>query len=345
MKRILEGMMSAGAFGAGALMALYFAGPALGSGTVAALAVETRVLPLSTADPAVDRVGRLKFLGAIALDARDARFGGISAMLWEPACDRLLAISDSGTWFVLEPREREGRLEGIDRAWIAPALTPDGRPPVSKRSADAEALARMADGSTWVFYEMDHRGERFPAVSACRPETLRSAPDRRWVPPDSEAWPVNGGMEAVAGIGLSLTMALEDVPGPDGGKLGLSGAPEAVMSRFSWIAPQGYQPTAMDPLEADGSRMLVLHRRFTPLEGVSAVVTEADMDAGGSPVVRPREVAVLRAPLLVDNMEALAVRREGERRFVYLASDDNFNALQRTLLMKFELLPDEPPGR
>jgi hypothetical protein len=344
MKRIVEGLASAGAVGAGALMGLYFAGPALGSGPVASLAVETRALPLSRADPAVEQVGRLKFLGAIQLEARDARFGGLSAMLWEPGCNRLLAVSDSGTWFVLEPRERDGRLEGIERAWIAPVLTPDGRPPLSKRSADAEALARMADGSSWVFYEMDHRGERFAAVSGCRPESLASAPDRRWVPPDSATWPENGGMEAVAGVGLSLTMALEDVPGPEGGKLGLSGVPDGVMSRFSWMAPQGYQPTAMDPLEADGSRMLVLHRRFTPLEGASAVVTEGAMGAGASAAARPREVAVLRAPLLVDNMEALAVRREGERRFIYLASDDNFNALQRTLLMKFELLPDEGPG-
>ena len=38
-------------------------------------------------------------------------------------------------------------------------------------------------------------------------------------------------------------------------------------------------------------------------------------------------------------MEGVALRREGDRTFVYLVSDDNFNPLQRTLLMKFELLP------
>lgn len=326
-------------------MALYFAGPALGSGPVAELDVETRRLPLSSADPQADRVGRLKFLGAIQLEAKDARFGGISAMLWEPGCNRLLAVSDAGTWLVLAPAEAGERLEGISQAWIAPVLAPDGRPPLSKRAADAEGLARLSDGSSWVFYEQDHRGERFATLSACRLESLAEAPDRRWVPPDSADWPENGGMEAVGGAGTSLRILLEAVPGPAGGKLGLAGAPGPALSPFDWEAPSGHQPTAMDPITADGSRMLVLHRRFSPLEGVSAVLVEADIGPDQSGSVRPREVAQLRAPLLVDNMEALAVRREGERLFVYLASDDNFNALQRTLLMKFELLPEAGAGR
>jgi hypothetical protein len=345
MGRIWNAMTSMGAVGVGAAMALYFAGPALGSGPVAPLAVESRALSLSSADTQADKVGRLKFLGAIQLESRDARFGGISALLWEPACNRLLAVSDAGTWFILEPRETDGRLEGIAQAWIAPVLAPDGRPPLSKRAADAESLARLGDGSTWVFYEQDHRGERFASLSACRPESLAVAPDRRWVPPESADWPENGGMEAVAGSGDSLRIALESVPGPAGGMLGLAGAPDSGMSRFSWEAPKGYQPTAMEALDAAGSRMLVLHRRFTPLEGVSALLVEAEIPADATGPVAPREVARLRAPLLVDNMEALAVRREGERRFVYLASDDNFNALQRTLLMKFELLPEPGPDR
>lgn len=343
MRRWMEAVSSVGALAAGALMAFYFAGPALGSGPVTPLAVEARPLPLSSADAGLYRVGRLKFLGAVQLVAKDARFGGISALLWEPECNRLLAVSDSGTWFVLEPKERNGQLEGIGDAWIAPVLAPDGRPPLSKRAADAEALARSADG-TWVFYEQDHRGERFASISACRPDSLAQAPDRVWVPPMSGVWPENGGMEAVAGSGTRLTIALEAVPGPEGGKLGLFGSPDGQLLRFSWMAPDGHQPTAMDPLEAEGSRMLVLHRRFSPLEGVSAVLTEADIAPDAGQRIEPAEIARLRAPLLVDNMEALAIRREGERRFVYLASDDNFNPLQRTLLMKFELLPEGAAG-
>ncbi len=336
---IFDAVASAGALVGGAVMALYFAGPALGSGPVAPLTVETRPLPLSSSDPGLDRVGRLKFLGAIRLDSKDARFGGLSAMLWEPDCGRLLAVSDSGTWFVLAPREVDGRLVGVADAWIAPVLGPDGRPPLSKRAADAESLARTADGATWVFYEQSHRGERFAALSACRLQSLGVAPDRSWVPQGSDSWPANGGLEAVAARGAGLRILLEGVPGDVGGRLGLAGSPDSPLARFTWEGPAGFQPTAMEPLEAEGDTMLVLHRRFTPLEGVSAILSEATIGEAATGVVQPREVARFAAPLLVDNMEALAVRREGERRFVYLASDDNFNALQQTILLKFELLP------
>jgi hypothetical protein len=341
MARIFEAIASVGALAGGALMAIWFAGPALGSGPVVPLAVESRALPLSRADPALDRVGRLKFLGAIRLESGDTRFGGISGMLWEPGCRRLLAVSDAGTWFLLEPREVDGRLEGIAAAWIAPVLGPDGRPPISKRAADAEALARTPDGATWVFYEQSHRGERFAGLSGCRPESLGVAPDRRWVPPGSELWPENGGMEAVASGEAGLLMVLEGVPGEAGGMLGLAGGPDGPIARFTWAGPTGFQPTAMEPLEAGGDTMLVLHRRFTPLQGVSAILMEGAIGAPASGKVEPKEIARFAAPLLVDNMEALAVRREGERRFVYLASDDNFNALQQTLLLKFELLSDD----
>jgi hypothetical protein len=36
-------------------------------------------------------------------------------------------------------------------------------------------------------------------------------------------------------------------------------------------------------------------------------------------------------------MEALAVERDGARTIIWIASDDNFNPMQRTLLMKFAL--------
>ena len=38
-----------------------------------------------------------------------------------------------------------------------------------------------------------------------------------------------------------------------------------------------------------------------------------------------------------DDMEALAIERAGGRTIRWLASDDNFSALQRMLLLKFEL--------
>ena len=46
----------------------------------------------------------------------------------------------------------------------------------------------------------------------------------------------------------------------------------------------------------------------------------------------------LRAPAAIDNMEALSVTRERGRTILWIASDDNFSPLQRTLLLKFALV-------
>ena len=55
-----------------------------------------------------------------------------------------------------------------------------------------------------------------------------------------------------------------------------------------------------------------------------------------------REIARLAAPLVHDNFEGIATRRDGQgRTLVYLISDDNFHILQRTLLLMFELTGEQ----
>lgn len=328
---------------AGALAGAYFAGPALGSGPVTEIAVSSRPVPLNRSDPEASRAGRLLFLGGLDISSPDQRFGGLSAMLWEAECGRLLAVTDSGNWVVLDPQETDGRLTGLKAAWLAPLRNVAGATPASKRDADAESLARTSDGRTHVAYEVDHRIEVYGAVSACRPESLAVSAERRWVQPEVANWPLNGGMEATAGKGARLLLLSEMAPGAAGGRAGLLADPAGAPARgFSYAAPRGHEPTALDPLDPGGEsgRMLLLHRRFTPLSGISIVVAEADFPARLDETIVPREIVRLAPPYSIDNLEGLAVRAEGARRFVYMVSDNNFNPLQRTLLLKFELLPE-----
>ena len=55
--------------------------------------------------------------------------------------------------------------------------------------------------------------------------------------------------------------------------------------------------------------------------------------------LRPIHLATLAPPLTVDNFEGVAARRgpQGET-LIYLVSDDNFQAAQRTYLMMFRLI-------
>ena len=362
MARAVSHLLAAGALLLGAGLGVYAAGPALGSGPVRQLAVAARPLPLNPGDAGASRIGRLRYLGGLALRADDRGFGGLSGMVWEPACGRLLAVTDSGSWIVLAPVEEGDRLVDVRTAWVAPILDPEGRPPASKAAADAEEVARSADGALFVSYEQRHRIEQFRGLSACHPETLGRPPVARHVLAEMAGWPANGGAEAMAvsGDGLLLLSETVEATGPEGhgrtgkgSRQGLRWTPGAPAAAFSWPLPaDGGQPTAMDLFEDEAGRthMLVLHRRASLLDGLSAVVSEALLEPGSglpeeSDPGESRVVARLRRPLTVDNMEAMAVRREsgrGEsgRIFVYLASDDNFNRLQRTLLLKFELLPE-----
>ncbi len=326
------------AFLFGSLAALHAAGPPLGADPTVPVPIQAHAVPMNVADPAADRIGRLRYLGGIELTSTDQRFGGLSALVWEPACGRLLGLTDTGVWVALDPDEQDGRLTGVRTAWLAPILGADGKPPRTKNDADAESLTRMPDGDLWVFYEQVHRGERFRGVSGCRPASLAAVPVERWVPDAVADWPSNGGIEASAERGGRLLLLSEALATATGGRAGLDARAGTVSVPFAYRAPMDFQPTAMEPLDEHG-RMLVLHRRFSPLTGAAALLAEADMPGQIPSEVTPREIARLAPPFTVDNMEALAVRREGERIYLYLASDNNFNSLQRTILLKFELLP------
>ena len=68
--------------------------------------------------------------------------------------------------------------------------------------------------------------------------------------------------------------------------------------------------------------------RFVRLEG-AAIVPGARLLGS--------EIAVLRAPPSVDNFEGIAARPGGGEDLLYIISDNNFRARQRTLLMMFAL--------
>jgi hypothetical protein len=55
-------------------------------------------------------------------------------------------------------------------------------------------------------------------------------------------------------------------------------------------------------------------------------------------MLRGKELARLTLPMTVDNFEGLAVHTNAQGdTFVYLLSDDNYQFLQRTLLLQFRL--------
>ena len=85
--------------------------------------------------------------------------------------------------------------------------------------------------------------------------------------------------------------------------------------------------------------ILVLERRYTLIGGVAALLRRLPQESiRRGARLDGAEIARLQPPLNVDNMEGIAVRRNGAGgTLIYLLSDDNYSVLQRTLLLMFEL--------
>ena len=86
----------------------------------------------------------------------------------------------------------------------------------------------------------------------------------------------------------------------------------------------------------------MVERHWSPVGGLTIRIARFDpsqLSPGAS--VRAETLATMRPPLTIDNFEGIFLRRgpKGET-LVYLVSDDNFSAIQRTLLVMFEVLSE-----
>ena len=304
---------------------------------LAPLKLTATPLPLDRDDPAAARVGALRFMGAVQLRSTNALFGGLSGLRAGTGM-RMLAASDTGNWVAFDTVERNGWLTGVANAAIAPILRPDGHPAISKADGDAEAVEwNPATGDATISYEQDHRLVHFTGIDASRPETLTRPPVATERIEGAQGWRANGGGEALAVLpGGARIVICEDAARGLWHEAFLTIG--AATRRIEVSAPDGLSPT--DAVALEDRRVLILYRRFSPL-AQQAAVGIADLGpvlAGSAATVDVKIIARWQPPLTLDNMEGMALRRDGGRVFLYLVSDDNLLPVQRTVLMKFELV-------
>lgn len=302
-----------------------------------AVRIVAEAVPLDMRDPARVAIGRLRYMGGLVLRSPDPRFGGLSGLRVR-ADGWALAVSDKGHWTAFRLVEKDGRLVGVADARIAPLLDTHGKP-LRSGSHDAEALEWTEDGMAFVSFEGDHRLQVYRAVDPARPGGLTQRALSVRPTPQTSDWPSNEGGEAYAAIGEDGDLVL--------GEAATLGADlhEAIahfdgqIVRFAYRVMPEFKPT--DAADLGDGRVLVLHRRYSRQAGAAVALAILDPAQVGENSGKPldgREIARLAPPLSIDNMEGLALRRTAARTFVYLVSDDNFSKVQRTLLLKFELL-------
>ena len=280
---------------------------------------------LDQAAPGRTRLGPLRFLAGWSLTSNDPRFGGLSSLHVEAG--QVLAFSDAGWRNAFPvPRGESGRV----RASIG--LLPDG-PGASGGKAGRDIESLWVEGSSlWLGFERRNAIWRFDRASG------GAASDAE--PPAMRAWPKNRGPEAMLRLpdGRFLVFAEGNGQGGDAilfaGDAAVPGTPSV---RLRYLPPPGYRATDA-ALLPDGRRALLLNRRWTLLQGFTIKLTVIPLtDLRPATVLRGRDVADFRPPLVTDNFEGLSLEREGDRTIVWITSDDNYVPLQRTLLLKFAL--------
>jgi hypothetical protein len=306
--------------------------------------IEIAAAPIAAFDPrAPDQVrfGALEFRGGLALTSPHRDFGGVSAIRVGPDGAQFVALTDKSSWFTGRiDYDAQRRPRGIAAAVLAPMLGPDGRTLAARGWYDTESLA-WDGGTLYVGIERVNRIVRFDfgrfGVLA-RAEPIA-------VPPGVAKLPNNKGLEALEfvpkGQPLAGTLIAISERGldPRGNIRGfLIGGPNP--GEFSVKRSDDFDIS--DCALLPSGDLLLLERRFTWWSGVAMRIRRVPQAVlmPGATVDGPTLIVADMA-YQVDNMEGLSVHRDAKGEIILtLVSDDNFSALQRTILLQFRLVEE-----
>jgi hypothetical protein len=299
--------------------------------------IEVRAQPITSfdlRDPSLRRFGLLEFRGGLDLASPDKAFGGLSSIHIMADGSQFIAATDRGNW--LRGRIRYDGMQpvGLAGTELAPILGADGRPLARRGWYDTEAMA--ADGGVvYVGIERVDRIVRFDYGK--RGLAARAQP----VPAKIGKLPHNKGIEGLVFVprklplgGTLIAFVERGLDAAGNHTAFLIGGPQP--GRFALKRYRDYDVS--DAALLPTGEVLVLERRFTWIEGVGIRLRRIPLAqiAPGALVDGP---VIFSADLThnIDNMEGLAVHRSGGDTVLTLVSDDNFSALQRTLLLQFTL--------
>ncbi len=321
--------------------------------SVAAAAITVAILaparpaaePVAVTAHAIDRFaigldqrvfGSLEFVGGLDLIARDRRFSGLSGI--DVSADGRIAymVSDRGFMVTADLDYRDGRLAGISGVDVTTIFPDNG---YGKNRNDAEDITVFGDPANAAVISLERKGD--PLIRFRLDGARLSEPEPVNIDEAARRLPHNAGLESVTSFPAASPYA--------GALLAISEGTRHRGNRYidAWIIGIGaFRIVARDNFNITAARflpggdLLLLERRFTAGQGIGMRLRRI---AGGQ--VRPG--ATLDGAILleagmskqIDNMEGLAVHRDGRgRTIITLVSDDNGSILQRTLLLQFALV-------
>ncbi len=291
-------------------------------------AMAIRATPVAIDRGGNRRVGALTYLGGVQLHSDDPAFGGFSSM--HVAGDRFTLLSDGGG-LVRFTMGRDWRIRDASAAELP------GGPGTGwqKQDRDSESMAVRPDGSVLVGFERANAIYRYDAGFTRTLASVRPRGMRKW-------WE-NSGPESMATLPDGTTLVLSEshmLPRKPGFSalhfLGDPTRPGTRWYRFQYVADKGWSVT--DAAALPDGRLLVLLRDFDPRQLFTARLQIADLtQLRPGAVIRGRTIARFEGAVAHDNFEALSLEIENGRPILWIASDDNQQFWERSLLLKFRV--------
>ncbi len=283
------------------------------------------------------RFGALRFVGGLQLESKDKEFGGFSGLRLLPGRGRFVAITDAGQWLAGDiDRDAAGLPRGLTGTAMGSLLPPDAGLIARKRDGNCEAL-EIEGETAWTAYELNPRIETFPLSPLGMPMT---ASTRQFAGLKGLRLGANKGIEALARFPEGSPFA--------GALLAIS---EETLNRernirafildgqsvreLAFLRDEDFAITDADFLP--NGDLLLLQRRYSVRQGhaiklrlVPAAELAEGATAGGTILMSADR------NYWIDNLEGLDVSIDEDGAVhITLISDDNFSALQRTLLLEF----------
>ena len=278
------------------------------------------------------QAGPFTLAGWWALDGRDRRFGGLSALTVMDQ-GRFLAASDTGRFALFPvPQGPTGRARNTGR--MERSSRPDTLP---KTGVDIEALARdPSTGMLWAAYENGNRIARFS--SDLRPQASRRIPEMR-------GWLKNSGPESLVRLADGRFLAIEESAGKTGGTahraLLFPGDPvrDRPARRLTIERVESYR--IVDAARLDQTIWLLLREvRWGVPPRFDTALARFPVSALKRDRIAPELVAQFGTAIPRDNYEGLAIeKRAGQPTRFWIVSDDNFSSFQSSWLLALDFRP------
>ena len=270
----------------------------------------------------------LEYVSGLELNSNHEDFGGLSGLIIEDN-NNFTTIGDQGIWMtgqlILNNNDELTSISNAKLGYLKNEkniyLVQSG-----KLFTDAEAV-ELFNGKLVVSFERNHRilsYEKIEGVSQLFYDKIKLLD-----------LPNNGGIEAMTSLkDNSLIFISEDLVDSNDRIVGFR-LYENKLSKIFVKKNGSFKPTDLSVLPSGD--ILMLERSFTPIKGAKARISLIKyQDIIESPLITPIYIDTISPPMIVDNFEGISsIKSNSGGYFIFILSDDNFNFLQKTILLQF----------